>query len=270
MIALLRLTFIHVMRSRLLIALLIFTFVVQLLGVRLLHSMTLVWQGIISSLDFRDVLFVALLFQLGSGGFLAAAYGLWIAPYLHRGHREQLTFCLPVGKWIFPVAHASMLFGLALLQHVILMISFAVNFGWGVFLKSDFPWAGTVSGFFLELIAFEFAMFAFGVGALVLGVIPSLFLGVVSVFVLQGLAAVVRFKLDRYFLPWGGDGDTWLGVLNRWAPPFGELAYDLRKIFVKPVADWSVFGLWAIWLLVAMGGFWFLVTRPRLSRSSDA
>lgn len=251
----------HVLRTRLLISFFLFSFFIQYIGVKALTSMTIQFQGIISKFDNKDSLFVALLFQIFTGGFLSAAYGIWIIPYAHQGLRSPLTFSLPVSKWLFPVSYAISVLSLLIAQHGILLICYGLNFGWSVFADPHFPWSGFLFGAGLECLAFLVCTFAFANASMVLGQVPSFFLGGTILFLLQVAGAILRLDLPKL-----EQARKFYGLL----PPVGELVYDLRASYTKLVWDKHHLLLWAIWLVVFVLLFRFQLRYPAKLRGGES
>ncbi len=251
----------HVLRTRLLLFLLIFSFLIQYVGVKALHSVTINYQGIISKFDDKDSLFVALLFQIFTGGFLSAAYGIWIIPYAHQGLRSPLTFSLPISKWLFPVSYALSVLALLLMQHGILLTCYGINFGWGVIFSAKFPWSGFLLGVGLESLAFLACTFGFATAAMALGQVPAFFLGATVLFLLQVMGAI--FRLD---LPSLANAQR----IYEFLPPVGELVYDLRFGYTKLQWDGGHLLLWAIWLGVFVLLFRYQLRYPAKVRGGES
>lgn len=247
MLALLSQNLKHILRTRLLFFLFIFSFVIQYFGVRILHSATIQFQGVISTIDAKDSLFLALVFQIFTGAFLSAVYGIWMVPYAHQGLRSQLTFTLPVSKWAFPLAYAISMLGLLIFQHLILFTCYGMNFGFGFFLAPNFPWAGLFNCLVVETVAFEMCLFAFAVSSMSLGQVPTFFLSSTVLFVLQLTGGILRLNLGSIGMNKSSALEMIRSIYN-WLPPVGELVYDLRNGYLRP--DWASrsLALWAIWL----------------------
>lgn len=268
MLALLLQNFRHILRTRLLVFLLLFSFLIQFIGVRLLHSVTLQFQGIISKIDSNDALFLALIFQIFTGAFLSAVYGIWMVPYAHQGLRSHLTFTLPVSKWMFPLCYALSMLGLLVLQHLIMALCFGFNFGFESFLSPKFPWSGLALCILLETLAFEMCMFAFAFSAMSLGQVPTFFLGASILFSLQVAGAVFRFNLERFATQHSGAFGIARKVYES-LPPVGELVYDLRESYVRPLWSHPHLVLWAMWLGIFMLLFRYQLRYPSKSKSAE-
>ena len=248
---------------------LLFSFLVQFFGVRVLHSVTVYFQGVVKTFGVNDVLLVAVLFQLFTGVFLAAVYGIWMVPYAHQGQRSLLTFTLPVSKWKFPATYALTLFGLLLLQHFILLISFGINFGFDVFRQSTFPWFGLLVCLGIETLAFETLTFAFAVSSIVLGQVSTLFLGGIAFFLLQMSATLFRFNVGQFMVD-KSESIGWAQRIYGKLPPAGELVFDLRTSFLKPSWEAGHWLLWVAWLTIFVLLFRFKIRYPAVTRAGDA
>src|SRR4051812_11927873 len=90
----------HIIRSRLLIFLFLLSFMMQYLGVKFIHAIMVHYQDMVLIFGPRQTLFTALVFQVFTGAFLAAVYGILMVPYAHQGARSQMTFTLPISKWM--------------------------------------------------------------------------------------------------------------------------------------------------------------------------
>ncbi len=254
----------HIIRTRLLIMLLTFSFLVQFFGLKMLRFMTIQFQGVVSSFEGKDALFVALFFQLFTGAFIAAAYGIWMVPYAHQGLRSSLTFTLPVSKWKFPLAYAATMLGLLLLQHLVMFVSFGLNFDFATFREPSFPWAGVGLCLLFETLAFEVLMFGFAISSMTFGQVPTFFLGALVIGFLQLAGAILRFDIEKM----GGQPIAslqWSRFVYGKLPPVGDIALDLRGALRKPSFDQPHLWLWIAWLAILV--VWFRVKLRYPSRS---
>jgi hypothetical protein len=259
----------HIIRTRLLIVLLSFSFLVQFFGLKTLHFMTLQFQGIVSRIEGDNALFAALFFQLFTGAFIAAAYGIWMVPYAHQGMRSSLTFTLPVSKWKFPLGYALTMLGLLVLQHLVMLLSFGLNFGFEMFRDPAFPWGGVMMCLLIETLAFEVCMFAFAISSMTFGQVPTFFLGAAVIFFLQLTGVILKWDLEKL----GGEPIQslyWARFLYGKLPPVGDIAFDLRKAFLKPAFDQPHFWLWIVWLVLLVAWFRFKLRYPSRSRAGEA
>jgi len=252
-----------------LVVFLLFAFLVPFIGLKMMGLVNEHLQGVVSAVVGYDTLFVALFLQLATGAFVSAVYGIWLVPYLHQGMRGPLTFAMPLSRWCFPAAYGITALGLLVTQHLILLLSFGLNFGFSTFLAKDFPWSGLAGVLVLETLAFETLTFVLACLALVLGQIPTFFLGAVGLFVLQMGAAFFRFDLATIVdqIPaWVPTGKALYSVL----PPFGELVFDIRALFVRPGFHLH-FVAWASWLAAGFCFFRLLIGRAwRMGRAVES
>lgn len=261
----------HIVRTRLLVVLLCFSFLIQFVGLRALHFVTFRFQGITTLVEGANAVFPALIFQLFAGAFIAAAYGIWMVPYAHQGARTPLTFTLPISKWMFPLAYGVTMLALLLAQHGVLLMSYGMNFGFESFHSPDFPWAGLKMALVLETLAFEVLMFAFALCSMVAGQVPTFFLGALSVFLLQIAGVVLRAREDIMKLaPESGDKFDLVRAAYNALPPVGELVFDLRKTFLKPGWDKANFQLWLAWLAILIVLFRVRLAFPGQARAGES
>lgn len=258
----------HIVRTRLLVAMFFFSFLIQFLGVKALHSATIYFQGVVTTIGVKEALLIALLFQLFTGAFLAAVYGIWMIPYAHQGLRSLLTFTLPVSKWKFPAAYVVSMGALLVLQHLILLLSFGMNFGFGVFGRGEFPWNGLMVCLCVETVAFEMITFAFACSSMLVGAIPTLFLGAGLFVILQGLAILFRFNVGQ-FLGGQSEGFNLMHRIYEKLPPTGELVFDLRTTFARPSWLGCHLVLWVAWLAVFILLFRYKIRYPSSLRGGE-
>ncbi len=257
----------HITRTKLLVVLISFSFLIQLGGVKLLQSMTVQFNSVVAPLSGENVLFTSLFFQLFTGAFLAAAYGIWMVPYAHQGSRGQLTYTLPSARWKFAVGYALSMPLLLLLQHVVMIVSLAMSFG----LSTLFADWGTMKAFLaclaLQSIAFETCMFAFALSSMFFGQIPTFFLGAFVIFVLQVAGAL--FRGIEHFTTQRMEGYERAQSIYKSLPPVGELVFDLNQLFHEP--KWNNhYALWAGWLLGFVALFLFKLGRPPQQRVGES
>ena len=258
----------YIWRTKFLAILFFFTFIIHYVGVKLVHSMTIYLNGVISNFDSKDTLFLSLLFQLFTGTFLCAVYGIWMVPYAHEGNRTPLTFTLPVSKWKFPFVYAVCMLFLLLVEHGVMVLSFGMNFGWEIFHHPDFPWSSLAVCIVLESLAFEAMMFAFAVCSMIIGQIPTFFLGSIMLFLLQIGGVIFRINWGQYILR-PGSSYFWSQKVYSLLPPAGELVVDLRQEYMKPVWAERDLALWGAWLLVFGAFFWLKLKFPNNRRTSE-
>ena len=265
MIELIWLNLKQALRSRLVLTLLIFTFIIQYGGMRIASTASLYNQGSVIKFDHRDMLFVSLVFQLFNGMFLAALYGIWVVPQGHQGQRNYLTFVIPVPRWMFPLAYGITMLLMLLSQYGIALITYGLQFGWDVLGAA--PWTGVVCSLVVETLAFLVVMFGFSVFSLLMGQLPTFVLGVLFLIVQQAAGVFFRLPLEGVF----GD-HRYLGVLRfvyYKLPPLGELVYNLRENYVHPDLLSQQTALWAAWLVLFLAVFQLRLRFPGQSRSAD-
>jgi hypothetical protein len=259
----------HVIRTRLLFFLFLFSFLIQYVGVKLVHSATVYFNGVISTIDQKDALFVALVFQLFMGTFLAAVYGIWMVPYLHQGPRSSLTFSLPVAKWKFPLGYALCMLALLIFQHLAMLASFGLNYGWAIFSLAKFPWTSLRECLLLETAAFEALTFGFAFCSMILGAVPTFFLGGLVLFLLQVAGVLFRVNVGQYIEGGGIESYSLAERIYRFLPPVGELVVDLRREFQTPSFQNGHLLLWMAWLLLFMLLFLWKLRYPSSARQSE-
>lgn len=266
--ALLLLNIKHVVRSRLLILHLLFSFILQFICLRLLRSVSVNIDGLISEVGPKQALFMGLFLQLFNGAFLTAVYGIWLVPYLHQGHRGQLTFTLPVSKWVYPVVYGSVMLGLLLVQYLSMFISYGFLFGFSAFVAEGFQWKAVLTCLALETVAFETILFGLACSALYLGQIPTFFFGGIVFFVLQVMGGVFRIDFAKFF----GEEPASLAAV-RWfyekLPPLGELVFNLKQRFGKPVLFDQPAIVWLVWLTLFILVFRWKIRYPSNSKGTE-
>lgn len=264
----------HLVRSRLLAFIVLFSLGVQYGAVKLAKSaslyLTINTMGNVKTIQESESYFVALVASCFAGTFLAAVYGTWIAPYLHRGTRSALTHMLPVSRWYFPVAHAMAFAVLILLQAVVLMWALGVNIGWGHVFSSEFPLKGLAYGFLLQSISFYVILFGTAAASMTLGALPTFFLTYISCGALVMARAVLFFGDNPAAEQLGATGFlvTLRRILDK-LPPVGDLFVDLRIAFTKQELPTEHLALWAIWLAAFVIWFRWRLGTPQKIRGSE-
>lgn len=244
------------------------SFIVQYLGLKFIHFSTLAFNGIMATIGIREGIFVVVFLQLFTGSLLAAAYGIWVVPYLHQGQRSQLTFALPVVRWKYPLAYGMSMMVLLLLQELVALFCYGLVFGFGGFLADTFYWRAFFLSFLLEMVAFEMVMFGFAVSSLSLGQIPTFFLGMVCVFLLQMGGIIFHIEWERYLeieAPWY----HWSRYIYERLPPVGELIFELRNNFKTGSFSENHLALWGVWLVIFVIFFYLKLRYPPLSQTTE-
>lgn len=256
MIPLLKLSFIHAVRSRLLLLTVVFALAVQYLGVKLVKTLTVYFtysfQGMTYGVKESETFVVALVIAYGSSLFLAAVYGAWHLPFSHKGPRAGLTYVLPVSRWLYPLVYSLTFLGMYLIQAAALLLALYTQFGFGE-LKPLSVIAAFGAGFLPALTL----VFAMGAGALTFGAITSFLVGSLALFLLSVNRAILY--LDNQTPPW------WWTKL----PPVGEVLFDMGLAFEGKPLPASHMALWAFWLVLFMIWFRWRLSRPSGWRSSE-
>jgi hypothetical protein len=270
MLALLSQNFRHIFRTRVLFFLLGFSVMIQFFGLRLLNNVTVNIDGHIvmgSLIDKRDVIFVSLFLQLFTGSFLAAVYGIWLVPYLHRGARGPLTFTLPVPRWMFPLAYGLTLLGLLGLLYAIMFASYALVFGVSVFTEASFPWKFVWGCLGIETLSFEVLTFAFASCSLVLGEVGTFFVGAASIVGLQ--VAALLFRVNSHYFRFQSEAVSLGTRIYENLPPVGELVFDLYSQFKGESYETRNVFLWLAWLAIFAMLFLVKLSRPSGTKSAE-
>jgi len=268
---LLKQDFRHVVRTRLLFFILALTVIVQFSGLNIMKRVKIWAPGQLSFgavLDESTILFFSLFLQLFSGSFLAAVYGIWSAPYLHKGSRAPLTFTMPIARWKFSLAYGLTMLLLTVVLHAVTMITYLWVFGWASLQSAAFPWHIVAMSLAMETLALLVVMYAFAFGTLMFGQIPTFLMGVASVMTLQLFSILFRLNL----LPYQDSTDSgyWLYKIYGLLPPVGELSFALWSQFKKPSWEHTNIGLWLVWLAIFFGLLTYKLRYPPNVRSAES
>ncbi len=265
---------VHLLRSRLLICIILFSMVVQYYAVKLAKSaalyMSLSVQGSGTVIQESESYFVAVVASYFAGTFLAVVYGAWIAPYLHRGPRSALTHMLPISRWAFPAAHALTFLVLLVVQFITLIWALGANVGWETVFSAAFPWKGVLICFALQGISFYVILFGAAASSMVLGSLPTFFLtNMVCTALVFARAAVDFSESDLASRLGNATPMSNLKRLLEMLPPMGDLLKDMRVAFVKQSFPTEHLALWAIWLALFVICFRWRLSYPHKVRSSE-
>lgn len=252
----------YVLRSRLLVLLLVFSFLLHYVGLSLVKNTFFSEQGIISSVGPRQGMFVSLYLSLFMSVFLAIIYGVWMVPYLHQGERSLLTFVLPVTKWSYPLVYFFTFLLLFLLECVILVGSFGWVFGKEVLLQPRFSWMALFFCLILISLVGEFLLFCSSVLSLVIGQLSTIFVMAAAFISLQVMGTLFRFGLDQYAQDQGGKLLTTYQIY-RFLPPLGELIFTLKQTYSQGYFPTHQVISWALWLIALFLLFRFVIRYPR-------
>lgn len=249
----------YIFRSKLLFLLMVFSFFLHYVGLSITQHMTVSVRGLISELGPREGMFVSVFLSLLVGVFLSAIYGIWMVPYFHQGDRSQLTFVLPISKWLFPIIYSLSLFALVLIEFGIMFGSFLLVFGSEAILHSKFSWGAVGTCLLLEMIAFQFLLFAFSMLSLIVGQISTLFLGALVFIILQVAGTVFRFGFDQ----------SAFYRLYQFLPPLGELIFNLKQTFSQGGFPLGHISLWVVWVAGVALLFKRVIRYPRRIQATE-
>ena len=267
MTAILQTVFRHVLRSKMLVMLVVFSALVQYMGLWLLHSATLSlsvkMEGMVKVMEAPSAIGMGIMIQLFLGMFIAIFYGAWMLPYLHKGDRAGLTFVLPVSRWVYPAVYALVLLGLIALQYTAIFASVGSHFGFGYFTAEGVSWSGVLLSFLIQFLAFATVMFIVGISSLSIGPIATIFAssGVIVV-LMVGKAILLMSDAE------GGGSSVFNGILNV-LPPIGDLVGDVIAAMDTQTVNWQRLALWVGWLALVVVGLRIRIRMPVLKRSAD-
>lgn len=268
MITLIYSNFIHTIRSKMFIWMVVFSFLIQVIGLKIMGKMTLSVQGMVSVIGNREAVFISLFFQLFIGFFISAIYGIWMAPYPHQGQRSMLTYMLPISKWSFPLSYLVTFLFLMLIQYGIQIFALGYVFGGEIFKTENILWGRVFIILSLELLAFLTCMMGFSFSSLTFGQITTFFIGVFYVFIAQVSGTLLRF-MDR--IP-GVELNTQMSKFEtfyRLLPPVGELVFDVKSIFSGKFENQNTIFIWGVWLIIFTCLFRWKIRYPVYSRTSE-
>ncbi len=236
----------HAVRSRLLLIVIVFSFALHYLSLKVVNGIKFINQGSVATLGVREALFGAIYIHLFIGIFVAAIYGIWMVPYLHSGRRGLLTCTLPVSRWKYPVSYTLLLTGLIAVETLILFLCFGIAFGVNEFSTVSFPWSSVLITLGLEWLAFVSIMMGLAFCSLAFGSLVSFFVGIFYFFISQTSGVVTRVaSFNGATL----EDNLWFKVLGK-LPPTGELVFQIKQTFRQGEYDLYHYALWAIWWVV--------------------
>lgn len=252
----------YIFRSRLLVLLLIFSFLLHYVGLSIVKNTFFSEQGLISVVGPRQGMFVSIYLSLFMGVFIAIIYGVWMVPYLHQGDRSLLTFVLPVSKWSYPIVYFLSFLVLILLECGILVGSFGWIFGKSALALPKFSWPAIASCLLLIVLVGEFLLFCSAILSLVVGQLTTIFLMSGAFISLQVLGTLFRFGLDQYAQEQGGKLLTAYQIY-RFFPPLGELIFTLKQTYSQGDFPRNQVALWILWVTVGFLLFRWTIRYPR-------
>jgi hypothetical protein len=243
----------QVWRSRLLLLWLLFSFFSLYGFAGILQSAKVQYQEVQMILGLREVVVALVVTNFYTGLVLAAVFGIWTVPYLHEESRAQLTFSLPLSKWVFPAVYALGFLSLFLLQVAALLLSLGFQFGFTSWTDAAFPWGSFLAALLLSGLALESVVFFFAVVSLSFGKIGAFLGGAVLGLILQVSGAFFQAGL--------GKEGAWFKLYS-FLPPLGEVVFD-----IKAAALWQAPTLYHLLSWIVWGGILAGLLRLRLSRA---
>lgn len=259
----------YISRSRMVYLILVFSSLVHYGGMKFINQLTVSIQGVVSILGPKEAMYTALFLQIFTALSISSVYGIWIAPYAHRGDRSVLTHMLPVSKNSFPICYI-------LCSSLLLLINFGVmltmySLVYGSLFSSSNPVSLLLllKAFCFELLCLEVVMLGLAVSSMYFGQVASVFIGGSFLFVLQILGTFARlfkenigsatFSLKRLFI-WGYHS----------LPPIGDFIFDIKNILTGESLPFHNLLLWIAWLLILIFIFRFKIRFPTQNRSTEA
>jgi hypothetical protein len=259
----------YVFRSRMVFLILIFSSMVHYAGLKSLTHLTLSIQGQISVLGNKETLYLALILQLFTGLSIACVYGIWMAPYAHRGERGVLTHVLPVEKIKFPICYAFCCGLLLFINELVMIGTFALVFGLSNLSSAEFAWSMVLKMFLFQTLCLEVLMLGLAVSSLVFGQVATFFIGGSMLFVVQVLGALARFfQQSQQFSPFSAGGI--MVAIYQNLPPVGDFVFDFKKILSREAISSHHLSLWFLWLILFTLLFWRKIRFPSQTRSTEA
>lgn len=259
----------YVFRSRIVYLIFIFSSVVHYAGLKLLNHLTLSIQGVVSVIGPKESVYTAVFIQLFTALSIASVYGIWIAPYAHRGERSVLTHVLPIKKIKFPICYVICCSLLLLINSLVMIGSFASVFGLSAIGKEIFPWVILLKAFIFQTLCLNVVMLGLSLSSLVFGQVATFFLGGTSLFVLQILGAAARLFREST-PPSFYSGKGLLVLIYEKLPPIGDFIFDFKEVMTGGKLALGHVLLWAVWLIILNLLFWFKVRYPSQARSTEA
>ncbi|MBM4316617.1 MAG: hypothetical protein FJ116_03965 [Deltaproteobacteria bacterium] len=259
----------YIFRSRMIFLILIFSTLVHVAGLKFVNHLTVSIQGVISVLGPKQEMYAALFLQLFTGLSIATVYGIWMAPYAHRGERSILTHMIPISKYHFPLCY---LFCCALLLAInifVMVVSYVFVFGPTTLSSPEFSWTILAKTFVFELISFEVVMLGLAVSSLSFGQVATFFIGGCFLFVLQILGAIARLFSENTELT-KVSSKGWLVWTYEKLPPVGDFIFDLKTLISEGKFNFEHVILWTVWMLFFVAVFRWKIRYPIQQRSTEA
>lgn len=258
----------YVLRSKMVVLVVLFSALVHLSGLKLINHLTVSIQEVVTVVGPKEAIRVGFYLQLLTALSIASVYGVWMAPYAHRGDRSLLTHVLPISKINFPICYALSCGLLLLINEFILLVSFVWVMGFSVFSSGAFPWSAALKTFMFQTLCLEVLMLSLALSSLVFGQIITVFLGAGSLFVMQILGTLSHFfsKEPNFSLL------TMRGAfvfLYEKLPPIGDFIFDFNQLSKGESISLRNLGLWIIWCLIICVMFVIKIRYPTNIRSTE-
>ena len=259
----------YVFRSKMIYLILVFSSLVHLAGMKFLNHLTLSIQGVVSIIGPKEAVYTALFLQVFSSLSIASVYGIWMAPYAHRGEKSILTHVLPVPKIQFPICYIICCGLLLLINFIVMIVTFASVFGFSSLNPELFPWIFILKTFLFQGLCLEVLMLGLALSSLMFGQVATFFISGSLLFVLQIVGTFARFfkeaAEESYFSAKGIL--VWLYLK---LPPFGSFVFDLKELMSSGRIPFENLILWVVWLVLFSLLFWAKVRYPNPARSTEA
>ncbi len=248
---------------------LVFSTLVHYSGLKLLNHLTLSIQNVVSVVGPNEAIYAAHFLQLFTSLSIAAVFGIWMAPYAHRGERSLLTHVLPLSKVKFSFCYVLCCVVLLLINELVLLGSFGVVFGFSSLAKGSFSLILAVKTFAFQTLCLEVLMLALALSSLILGQVTTVFLGGSSLFIMQVLGTFARFfKQGPEFSLLSPKG--LLVFIYHKLPPVGDFIFDFMGVMKNGIVPVEHLILWMFWFIAFNLLFWFKVRYPIQARSTEA
>lgn len=263
------LNFLYVLRSRFLVAILLFTLVVQHLAIRVARSVVLQIQDKVTTVQDHEVFYVAMLIQAGACLFLAVVYGNWGVPYLHRGSRAPLTFTLPVRRDQFLLSYFLVFSALVFVQFVLLLVNYGIVLGFGELFGGNLSWTGFLLSILIVLVSGLFWLFFQASLSVTLGALPGLVFSALGGFILSIGGMVFQPTVEKVIQGQGSWFTTLQWIFDK-LPAAAYLPLDIRDaLHGDSLSVWRT-GVWLFWGVLAVLYLHWKMRKPLLIRGSES
>lgn len=248
---------------------LLFSFLVHYSGMKFINNLNLSINGAVSFLGPKESLYTALVLQIFTALSISSVYGIWIAPYAHRGDRSVLTHMLPVSKMNFPLCYVFCCALLLISNFAVMIATHSIVHG-GLLFSSDIISFGLlIKAFLFELLCLEVVMLALSVSSMYFGQVATVFIGGSFLFALQIFGTFARLYKEnvgtsllspKHIIVW----------LYYSLPPIGDFIFDLKGIITADPLPLNHLLLWTGWLVGLIFVFKLKIRFPLKTRSTEA